>query len=134
MSTALSYTVAVRNLRLDQAWDQCNGGFIKIYAGAVPANADAGLGGATLLSTLGFAAGAFSAAAAGVKTANAITQDPSAVGTGTATFFRTFKSDNVTIIAQGTVGTAGEALNLGTTAINAGDIVQISSWAVTEAP
>ena len=134
MSTALSYVVAVRNTRLNDAWDLCNAGFIKIYAGAVPANADAGLGGATLLSTLGFAAAAFSAAAAGVKTANPITSDPSAVGTGVATFFRAYESDAVTVVAQGTVGTAGEALNLGTTSINAGDVVQISSWVVTEAP
>ena len=132
MTTALSYVVATRNTRLDNAWDQCNAGFVKIYSGAVPANADAALAGNTLLSTLTFANPAFGAAAAGVKTANAIAQDPSAVATGVATFFRATKSDN-TVIAQGTVGTAGEALNLGTTSINAGDIVQISSFVVTEA-
>ena len=132
MTTALSYVVGTRNTRLNDAWDLVNGGTLKIYSGAVPANADAALSGNTLLSTLTFANPAFSAAAAGVKTANAIAQDPNAAATGVATFWRAF--NGAAVVAQGTVGTSGESLNLGTTNINAGDVVQVSSFVVTEAP
>lgn len=132
MTTAISYVQATRNTRLDNAWDQMNNGFIKLYSGSIPANADAALSGNTLLSTLTFAATAFAAASAGSKTANAITQDSDAVATGVATFARCTKSDG-TVIAQVTVGTAGEGIILATTTINQHDVVQVSSFVPAEA-
>ena len=136
MTTATSYVVATRNLRLDHL-DQLNSGKIKIYSGAVPATADASLGAAVLMATPTFGATAFGAAVAGVKTANAITQDSSAAGdTNPATFARLTKSDD-TVIVQLTVGGTAQAttggLQLATSSITVGQIVQLSSLAITEA-
>ena len=127
---SLSRTAATKNLGLNAEWDQCNSGFIKIYSGTAPANADASLSGNTLLSTLTFGATAFGAASAGVKTANAITSDSDAAATGTATFYRATKSDG-TVVAQGSVGTSGADLNLNTTSIVQHGQVQCSSFVIT---
>jgi hypothetical protein len=62
MSNIVQYAQPTRLLRLDQTYDQLNGGIINIYSGAIPANADAALGGAVLLATLTFGAPAFNAA------------------------------------------------------------------------
>lgn len=134
-STALSYVVATRNLRLDQTWDQANSGKIKIYNGTPPANADATLSGNTLLATLTFGAAAFAAASSGSKTANAITQDSDAAATGTATFFRVTNAAGSTTYAQGSVGAtgSGEAMEIPTTTINQHDVVTCSSFVVSEA-
>ena len=135
MSTTAQYTVAVRNLRLDQTWDQCNSGFLRIYSGTKPATADTALSGNTLLAEMTFAATAFGASASGTKTANAIGAAADAPATGTATFFRAFKSDGVTVVAQGDVGVTGSGnfIELPTTTINQHDQVSISSFAVSEA-
>ncbi|BDU72384.1 hypothetical protein [Mesoterricola silvestris] len=102
-------------------------GQLKVYAGSVPANADAALGSPTLLGTLTMSATAF-AATAHTLTANAITQDSAADASGTASFYRLFQSDGTTLIEQGTVGTSGADLNLNTTAIVAGGPIQVTSF------
>lgn len=118
-----------RDLALDAALDVLNNGFLRIYSGAVPANADAALGGAVLLVQLGLNATAFTPAAAGSKPANAITPGVAGAG-GTASFFRLYKSDGVTSVAQGLVGAtgSGEDLELPTTTIAAGESVSCSSF------
>jgi hypothetical protein len=103
---SISRTAATKNLALDAAYDRGTGMKLKIYAGSVPANADASIGGATLLGTLTLANTPFSAASSGVKTAGAIASDTDADATGTASFFRLTKSDD-TVVAQGTVSAAG---------------------------
>ena len=109
-------------------------GLLNIYAGSVPADADAALGGATLLATLTFSdpafGGAVDAAPGATATANAITSDPSADATGTATFFRVTDSVPGTVM-QGAVATAGAELNLNTTSIVTGAVVSITSMTVT---
>ncbi len=49
-----------------------NSGYLEIYAGAQPTNADTAIAGQANLATLTFAATAFGGAAAGVITANAL--------------------------------------------------------------
>ena len=127
----LSLAVARRNALLDTYSANFNSGTLVIYAGTPPANADAALSGNTVLGTLTFGATAFAAASAGSATANAITQDSSADATGTATFYRAFKSDGTTVIEQGTVGTSGADLNLNTTSIVTGGPIQVSSFVRT---
>jgi len=112
-------------------------GTLRIYAGSVPADADASLASAnTLLAQLTMSDPAFGAAAdatpGATATANAITDDSSADATGTATFFRILDSD-LLVICQGAVtatGGGGE-LELNTTAIVAGAAVAITSLTVT---
>lgn len=124
---AISLAAARKNEMLDAIADNCNSGRLRIYSGSVPANADAALGGATLLAELTMNATAFGAASGGTITANAITADTSADNTGTASFFRIFQSDGTTVVYQGTVGTSGADLNLNSTTINAGVQVQVTS-------
>jgi hypothetical protein len=125
---AHSVTVAIRNEIIDLFNSKFNSGTLKVYAGAVPADVDAALGGATLLGTLSMSATAFPAASGGSAAANAITQDSAADATGTASFYRAFKSDGTTLIEQGSVGTSGAQLNLNTVDIVAGGPIQISSF------
>lgn len=124
----ISITATRRNAMLDNYLAQFNNGYLRIYAGSAPANADAALGSPTLLGELRFAATAFPASAAGSATANAITQDSSADATGTAAFYRALASDGTTVLEQGTVGTSGADLNLNTTSIVAGGPIQVTSF------
>lgn len=109
-------------------------GHILIYAGSVPADADAALGGATLLAELIMSNPAFGAAAdisPGARaTASSITADSSANATGTASFFRMTNRD-ATAIVQGAVSTSGAELNLNSVSIVSGAQVSITSMTVT---
>lgn len=127
MALADHLSAASRNLALNAALDVLNSGFFAIYSGTQPANADTALSGNTLLAEPTFGATAFAAASAGSKTANAITQDSNAAATGTASFYRQYKSDGTTAVLDGSVGTSGCNLNLNTTAIQIHAAVQITS-------
>lgn len=120
-----------RNAAMDALSALFNTGYLRIYSGTQPANADTALSGNTLLAELRFGATAFGAAASGVSTANAITQDSSADATGTATFFRCLKSDGTTALMDGTVGTATSNMILNSTAIQTGAIVAVTSMTLT---
>lgn len=129
---ALSYKISTRNAMLDLVdSDIGSSGFLRIYDGTPPANADTALSGNTLLAECDLSATAFGAASSGVLTANSITAEASAPASGTATFFRLVTSGG-TAIVQGTVSTSGADLNLSTTSITAGDTVSITSFTITE--
>ncbi|WP_458317095.1 hypothetical protein [Mycolicibacterium brisbanense] len=104
---------------------------IRIYAGTMPANADAALSGNTQLAELVCAATPFSGfsdtGTAGRATFGAIASDTSADATGTATFFRILDNAGTTVKLQGDAGTSGTSLILNTAAFTAGSIVAISS-------
>lgn len=108
-------------------------GQLRIYSGAVPADADAALGGAVLLGTLVMSDPAFGAAvdiSPGARaTANAITDDSSADATGTASFFRIVDSNSLTVM-QGAVGTSGTELIFATVAIEQFVIISVTSLTV----
>ena len=107
------------------------GSKIRIFAGAVPSNADATPSSPTTLATLTVPAGPFTSytdiTTGSRATFVAITSDTSAAATGTAAYFRIYDSSLTTVKAQGTVGTTGCDLNLNTTAITAGSTVAISA-------
>ena len=91
-----------------------NGGaLLRLYSGTVPVDADAALGGATLLAELTLNATGFGAATdsnpGAQAVANAITGDTAAnAGSATAaTFARVYQSDGATCEIQGTVTAAG---------------------------
>lgn len=99
---------------------------------------DAGVGAGTLVfqtgadvevATLTFSDPAFGAAATGVATASAITDDTSATG-GTVAQASFFDSA-ATKVLEATVGTSGADINLSSLAVGAGDTVSVSSLTVT---
>ncbi len=81
------------------------------------------------VATLALSNPAFGAAAAGVATANAISDDTSATG-GTAANFILQDRDNVEVM-RGDVATSGAELNLSSVTIGAGDTVSVSALTVT---
>jgi len=104
------------NVEADALAVLCNNGYIRIKTAAD-----------LLLAELRFAATAFPAAAAGVLTANAITDEDSAPNAGTASKYEAYKSDGSTKLWTGTVGTADADLILNSVAISAGAVVSITS-------
>ena len=82
-----------------------NNGYLRLYSGAQPADPETALSGNTLLAEIRFAATAFPAAVNGVLTANALTGTANAAATGTASFYRAFESDGVTVLTDGSVST-----------------------------
>lgn len=127
MANALSLANVAANAEADAFSDLLDNGYLRIYSGTKPATADTALSGNTLLAELRYANPASGAAVAGVITFSAITSDSSADATGTATFFRAFKSDGTTAVYDGTVGTSGCDLNINSTAIQAGAQVDVTS-------
>jgi hypothetical protein len=123
--------VARRNAALDNILGNANNGILRIYDGAQPADADTAITTQVILAELTMGATAFPAAAGGASAANAITNDSSANNTGTATWFRLFKSDGVTAILDGSAGTATVNLVLNSAAISSGAIVSVTSFTVT---
>lgn len=131
---ALKISSASKKLAINAELDVLNGGFLDIYSGTRPTDPDTALSGNTLLASLGFNATAFGAAAGTTtvtKTANAITSDSSADATGTATFFRAFKSDHTTAVVDGDVGTSGTDAIINSTSIVAATTVSCSSLVIT---
>ena len=128
---ALAFPAAIRNGWLDAINTALNAGagaaLIRIYDGTRPATGGAAT---TLLAELTCSDPAAPAAAAGVLTFSAITQDASANATGTATWFRMVDSA-AGFVMDGNVGTTGSDLNLTTTSIVATQPVSISSATIT---
>lgn len=104
-----------------------NTGYIRIYDGTRPANADTAVSTQTLLAELRFGATAFGAASNGVITANAITADSSANASGTASWARVLESDGATALWDDEVGTTNANVVLNSVAISAGASVSITS-------
>ena len=125
-------SIASRNLALNAAFDVLNSGFLKIYDGTQPTDADTALGAQVLLASLALSATAFGAASSASKAANAIT-NATAGATSTATWGSLVKSDNTTRVMDFSVGTSGANLNLNSVAISSGATVSVSSFSVTQA-
>ena len=120
------------NAACDAVVDLLDNGYLRIYDGTQPTDADTAIGAQVLLAELRYNATAFGAAAAGVATANALTSDSSANATGTATWFRALKSDGTTVIFDGSVGTSSANLVLNSVAISAGAAVSVSAHTYTQ--
>lgn len=131
---ALKISSASKKLAIDAEFDVLNNGYLRIYSGTRPTDPDTALSGNTLLAELRFGATAFGAAAGTTtvtKTANAITSDTSADATGTASFFRAFKSDGTTAVVDGDVGTSGTDAVINSTSVVSGTTVACSSMVIT---
>ena len=129
---ALAYVTALRNARLDAITTKIDAGagagLLRIYDGTRPATGGAAT---TLLAELTFSDPSSAAAASGVLTASAITQDSSANATGTTSWFRVVDS-TAAFVMDGNVGTSGSDLNLTTVSITATQPVSVTSFVITE--
>jgi hypothetical protein len=132
MSLNLKLSETTVNAEADAHSALLNSGYLRIYDGTQPTNADTAIGTQVLLAELRFSATAFAAASGGVATANAITSDSSANASGTATWYRTLKSDGTTVVSEGSVGTSGANLNLNSVAISAGAAVDCTAFVFTQ--
>jgi hypothetical protein len=122
---------ATVNGQADNLATRLNNGFLRIYDGTQPANADTAVSTQVLLAELRFNTTAAPAASAGVLTFNALTADSSANATGTASWYRALQSDGSTVVMDGTVGTATSNLILNSAAIQSGAQVSVSSFTHT---
>lgn len=125
------YSNTIANAAADAMAALHNGGFLKFYDGTQPAGPDTAIGSQVLLAEVTFGGTAFGAAVAGVATANALTQDASANATGTASWYRTFKSDGTTPLMDGSIGTSGSNINMASTSITSGQPVQVTAFTIT---
>jgi hypothetical protein len=129
LNPKISNTAA--NAALDALCALLNTGYLRIYDGSQPTDANTALGAQVLLAELRFGATAFGAAVAGVATANAITSDTDNNATGTATWYRCLKSDGTTVVHDGSVGTATANLVLASTALQFHAQTDVTSFALT---
>jgi hypothetical protein len=127
MATNPKYSDTMVNAEADAVGNALDLGYIRIYDGSQPANADTAVTTQVLLAELRFGADAFGAASAGTITANAITSDASANATGTATWARILASDGSTVWFDGSVGTSSANVILSTVSIVAAAVVSCSS-------
>lgn len=112
----------------------CNSGTLKVYDGAQPTDCNTAIGAQNLLGTFTFPATAFAASVASgtapnrkaVATANAIA-NTTAVFTGTAAWFRAFKSNGTSAVMDGSVGLSGADLNLTDITLTSGETMSVSS-------
>lgn len=131
MANNLQLSDEAANAAMNALGALCNSGLLRIYEGTQPADGDTGIGASTLLAELTMGATAFGSAADGVITANAITVDSDANATGTAQWFRIWKSNGTDEVVDGTVGTSGADLNLNSTAIQQHAEVEVTSLTLT---
>jgi hypothetical protein len=115
-----------------------NTGFLEIWTGAQPGDANQALTGtklAKLALSATFAPASVASGSTGSRlvtaTANAITTS-AALATGTAGYFALLKADDTTVVAMGSVGTASADLNLNTLALVSGVNVSVSAFTITE--
>ena len=113
-----STSAAARNAAVNAMTALLNGGFLRLYSGTPPANADAALSGNTQLAEGTIANPAFAAASGGAATANAIGQDNSNDASGSPSFFRMVTSGGAAVF-QGLAAVSW----LGSTAYVVGDRV-----------
>src|SRR5690348_6903951 len=108
---ALQLSTTARNGRADAITTAVgNAGLLRIYTGSIPADCGTAASGTKLSeSTCGspFAPGA----ASGVLSPTLPAQ-VAAVASGTAGYWRVYKSDGTTCVAQGSLGTTGSGADL----------------------
>lgn len=105
-----------------------SGAIIHLYTGTQPVDANTALSGNTLIASLSIS-GSFGTDSNGTLTISSVSS-ATAVASGTVTFFRITKSDDSTVVMDGSVGTSNADMVLNTTTINSGESVSISSGTI----
>ena len=130
MAHEIKVSTEAANVKADAWAAAMNAGGMAIYEGAKPPTGNTAIGAQVLLGVLTFGNPAFGAAVAGLLTANAITKDAAADNSGTAQFYRLFKSDGITPMGDGTCGLTGSGsdLEMSNTTITAGGEITCSGF------
>lgn len=132
----IQLSVSVRNGMLD-AIETAIGvsAVVKLKTGAPPANCAAADSG-TVVATISLASDWMAAASSGSKSFSSTPlQDTSADNAGTLGHYRVYASDGTTCHMQGTITATGGGgdMTVDNTSVTAGQIVQITSWAINMA-
>lgn len=127
----LTSSLAARNRSVEERVARLNSGFIRLYAGEIPASPDVPVS-TEMLAELRFSAVAFGAAVGGSASANAIDPCLSARSSGVAGFVRLLESDGSTPVMDGDVGVIGSGafVEMNTTAIMEGGAVSIQGMII----
>jgi hypothetical protein len=107
-----------------------NNGFLRLYDGIQPADADTPVSSQRLLAELRFSTPAFGQASKGTVKANLIGK-AEAVATGLASWFRCLEKDGTTTVIDGSVGTSLCDVNLNDSKVNQGAEVTVPSFSYT---
>ncbi len=124
----MQLSIAAANAAANAVCALLNNGYIRVYTGPRPASTEVALTTQVLLAQPRLNTTAFGPAAGAVAVANSITEDSSTPNGGTAVWFRLFKADGTTVIADGSVGVGdldlstndGFDMEVTTTTIDAG--------------
>jgi hypothetical protein len=132
MASNLKYSNGTRNAQQQGLITFAGSGcLINIYQGTQPASANTAISTQTQLVSLPIA-GSFGTDSNGTITISAVTS-ANATASGTAQFFRIFKSDGTTVVMDGSVGTTDADMILNTVAIANTQTVTISSGTIIRA-
>ena len=112
----------LRNARLDTQALLADNGYLEMRTGSQPASPQSAAPGIILVS-LRFASPAAPAASGGANTY--VFASVPAIASGTAVWYRAYKSDGTTALWDGSIGTVGADLNLPSTAMAPG--VEVSA-------
>lgn len=104
------------------------GAIFSLFTGTQPVNANTAITSQVLLVSM-VIAGVFGTDTNGTLTLGSVTAGIAA-NTGTAAWFRIYKSDNSTVVMDGSVGLTGADLNLNSVSITALQTVGITSGTI----
>ena len=127
-NTQLSDVAA--NAEADAIGRLLDNGYLRIYDGAQPADADTAVTTQNLLAELRFAATSAPAALGGVLTFSTIAAVVAAA-TGTAAWFKALKSDGTSAVFDGSVGASEANMILAALNIQADSQVSVSNFTYT---
>jgi len=127
-NTQLSDVAA--NAEADAIGRLLDNGYLRIYDGAQPADADTAVTTQNLLAELRFAATSAPAALGGVLTFSTIAAVVAAA-TGTAAWFRALKSDGTSAVFDGSVGASAANMILAALNIQADSQVSVGNFTYT---
>lgn len=116
------------NAQADAVAALLNAGYLRLYDGTQPADADTPLTTQRLLAELRFGTPAFKPASEGLVVANAIGKGQ-ATRTGLATWFRCLANDGTTTVIDGSIGTGTGDLDMDDAKIQRGGEVCVSNFA-----
>lgn len=130
MALNSQYSITARNVALAALAALCDGGKLRVYDGAQPANGDTAVTTQNLLAEFTLATPSFGTPGSGSVAAASIAPVP-AVRAGTASWFRVVKSDGTTVVMDGTLGTATSNLVLNAVAITLPSQVSVTSLSLS---